>query len=75
MTAPDISKLKIERNPAAAQARPQRRRWVRPVIAGAVLLAIAGIASKQLGGKINVETVTVAQSYPSQSYTLLNATG
>lgn len=75
MTAPDISKLKIERNPAAAQARPQRRRWVRPLIAGAVLLAIAGIASKQLGGKINVETVTVAQSYPSQSYTLLNATG
>lgn len=75
MTAPDISKLKIERNPAAVQARAQRRRWVRPVIAGAVLLAIAGIASKQLGGKISVETVTVAQSYPSQSYTLLNATG
>ncbi|WP_348696876.1 efflux RND transporter periplasmic adaptor subunit [Duganella fentianensis] len=75
MTAPDISKLKIERHPAAAHARPQRRRWVRPVIAGAVLLAIAGIASKQLGGKVSVETVTVAQSYPAQSYTLLNATG
>lgn len=75
MTAPDISKLKIERHPAAAHARPQRRRWIRPVMAGAVLLAIAGIASKQLGGKVSVETVTVAQSYPAQSYTLLNATG
>ncbi|WP_374359887.1 efflux RND transporter periplasmic adaptor subunit [Pseudoduganella danionis] len=75
MTAPDISKLKIERNPAAASARPARRRWVKPVLAGAVLLAVAAIASKQINGRASVETVTVAQSYPSQSYTLLNATG
>jgi multidrug efflux pump subunit AcrA (membrane-fusion protein) len=40
-----------------------------------VLLAVAAIASKQINGRASVETVTVAQSYPSQSYTLLNATG
>jgi pyruvate/2-oxoglutarate dehydrogenase complex dihydrolipoamide acyltransferase (E2) component len=29
----------------------------------------------KVGGKASVETVTVAQAYPSQNYTLLNATG
>ena len=75
MTAPDISKLKIERSATATAMRPKRRRWVKPVITVAVLLAIAGVASKQLGGKASVDTVTVAQAYPSQNYTLLNATG
>lgn len=74
MTAPDISKLKIERSPSAPVQR-RRRRWVKPVIVVAVLLAIAGVASKQMGGRATVETVTVAQAYPSQNYTLLNATG
>lgn len=74
MTAPDISKLKIERSPSATVQR-RRRRWVKPLITVLVLLAIAGVASKQMGGKATVDTVTVAQAYPSQNYTLLNATG
>ncbi|WP_296000569.1 efflux RND transporter periplasmic adaptor subunit [Rugamonas sp.] len=77
MTAPDISKLKIERG-ATAQIpgrRSRRRRWIKIAAAVVALLAIAMVASRQLDGKASVETVTVAQAYPSQNYTLLNATG
>lgn len=77
MTAPDISKLRIERG-ATAQIpgqRSRRRRWVNIVAAIAALVVIGMAASRQLGGRASVETVTVAQAYPSQNYTLLNATG
>ena len=77
MATPDISKLKIERG-AKAQIpgqRSKRRRWVRVALI-VVVIGIGGrVAMGQLAGKPGVETVTVAQSYPSQSYTLLNATG
>ncbi|MFS2134866.1 efflux RND transporter periplasmic adaptor subunit [Duganella sp. Dugasp56] len=77
MATPDISKLKIERG-AQAQApgqRSKRRRWIR-IAAVVVAVGIGGrVAMGQFAGKPSVEIVTVAQSYPSQSYTLLNATG
>ena len=77
MATPDISKLKIERG-AKAQVpgqRSKRRRWIR-IAAVVVAVGIGGkVAMGQFAGKPSVETVTVAQSYPSQSYTLLNATG
>jgi HlyD family secretion protein len=76
VATPDISKLKIERG-AQAQvtgARP-RRRWVRWVVVAVVLVGAASVVSRQLGGTASVETVTVALAYPSQNYTLLNATG
>ena len=78
MTAPDISRLKIERDPAKAPhngPRPRRRRWVKAAVVVAVLAAVAAIAGRQIGGKASVDIVTVAQAYPSQNYTLLNATG
>lgn len=77
MSAPDISRLKIERS-AKAQIpgqRARRRRWIRIAIGAVVLLVAARIASQQLNGKPSVDTVTVAQAYPAQNYTLLNATG
>jgi RND family efflux transporter MFP subunit len=77
VATPDISKLKIERG-AKAQVpgqRSKRRRWIR-IAAVVVAVGIGGkVAMGQFAGKPSVETVTVAQSYPSQSYTLLNATG
>ncbi|MES2348946.1 MAG: efflux RND transporter periplasmic adaptor subunit [Pseudomonadota bacterium] len=77
MATPDISKLKIERG-AQAQVpgqRSKRRRWIRVALI-VVAVGIGGrVAMGQFAGKPSVETVTVAQSYPSQSYTLLNATG
>ena len=78
MATPDISRLKIERDPAKAQQpgqRSRRRRWVKAAVVVAVLAAVAILAGRQIGGKASVETVTVAQAYPSQNYTLLNATG
>lgn len=76
MANPDISKLKIERGPQAqiAGAHP-RRRWLRWVVIGVVALGAVAVVSRQLGGAASVETVTVALAYPSQNYTLLNATG
>jgi RND family efflux transporter MFP subunit len=77
VATPDISKLKIERG-AQAQVpgqRSKRRRWIRVALI-VVAVGIGGrVAMGQFAGKPSVEIVTVAQSYPSQSYTLLNATG
>jgi len=69
----DLTKLKIER-PAGGTLRP-RRRW--PLIVGLVIvvLLIGAFAASRLTGAIAVETATVANAWPSQSYTLLNATG
>lgn len=77
MATPDISKLKIERAPTAQipGQRSRRRRWVKLAL-GAVALAVLAMADgRLLNGKPSVETVTVAQAYPAQNYTLLNATG
>lgn len=72
MPDPDLSRLKIDRGPRAAP--PRRRRWL-PIIVGAVLIAIAAAVAYKLAGPTAVETVTVSTAYPSQNYTLLNATG
>jgi RND family efflux transporter MFP subunit len=69
---PDLSRLKIDRGPHAAP--PRRRRWL-PIIVGVVLLAVAAAVAYKLAGPTAVETVTVSTAYPSQNYTLLNATG
>ncbi|MES2075524.1 MAG: efflux RND transporter periplasmic adaptor subunit [Pseudomonadota bacterium] len=77
MATPDISKLKIERAPTAQipGQRSRRRRWVKLAVGVVVLAVVATAAGRLLNGKPSVETVTVAQAYPAQNYTLLNATG
>ena len=77
MTTPDISRLKIERGtkPQAPGQRSRRRRWARIALVVAVLAIGAAIVAGRFGGKASVDTVTVAQAYPAQNYTLLNATG
>lgn len=57
-----------------APAPRQRRRWVRYAIIALVILAVIGIGAR-LAGPQAVETATVTSAYPSQNYTLLNATG
>jgi len=75
VAAPDISKLKIERgSPSAAPIRrPRRWKWL--IIGAVVLIAIGAVVARGGGGKADVDVVTVAQAWPSQNYTLLNATG
>lgn len=77
MATPDISRLKIDREAKAPTqgSRPKRRRWGRMVLLVlAVALAVAA-AIRVFAGKPAVEVVAVAQTYPAQNYTLLNATG
>ncbi|MGZ9014239.1 MAG: efflux RND transporter periplasmic adaptor subunit [Burkholderiales bacterium] len=75
MAEPDLSKLRIERggSQAPVSARRKRRtwRWVALVAVG-VAIAYFGYAYRPA---VTVETATVAQVYPSQAFTLLNATG
>ncbi len=68
----DLSRLKIDRGPHAAA--PRRRRWLLYVAIAVALAAAAAIAFK-VASPAAVETVTVSSAYPSQNYTLLNATG
>ncbi|WP_342118034.1 efflux RND transporter periplasmic adaptor subunit [Pseudoduganella sp. OTU4001] len=72
MTAPDISKLKIERGATAPLRRPKPWKWL---ALGAVAVGIIAVFAGRGAGKVDVETVTVAHAWPSQEYTLLNATG
>ncbi|MGH8664575.1 MAG: efflux RND transporter periplasmic adaptor subunit [Burkholderiales bacterium] len=73
MAEPDLSKLRIERGAAATRAQ---RRWTRRLAWLLVLVAIAvGAIYWRSTAPLPVETYTVATAYPSQAYTLLNATG
>ncbi len=75
MATPDLSKLTISREQKAFSGRKTgRRKWW---IGAAVLVAIggAGLAWRGGGGTQQVENGVVASAYPSQSITVLNATG
>ena len=75
MAEPDLSKLRIERSGAQshAGARRKRRLWRWSIVA-IVAFVLAYFASAYRPS-VAVETATVTQVYPSQAYTLLNATG
>jgi HlyD family secretion protein len=69
----DLDKLKIDRGPTAVVPR-RRRHWLRYALIVVVILLLIGIGFR-LTGPQAVETATVTSVYPSQSYTMLNATG
>lgn len=50
-------------------------RWARLVIAAVLIAGILFAVASRLDNSFTVETATVATAYPSQNYTLLNATG
>ncbi|MCG2583193.1 efflux RND transporter periplasmic adaptor subunit [Massilia sp. TS11] len=79
MSAPDLNKLSIDRNAKANDALQQRRRKQRvrrAIIAVVILGALGALGARQaMNSKPAVEVATASAAYPSQSYTLLNATG
>jgi len=77
LATPDLSKLKIDRNTSAPAGSPRktRRRWLKIGAAVLILGAVGFAVAKRFGSAPTVETATVAMAYPSQNYTLLNATG
>ena len=75
MSTSDLSKLRIDRTaPAPGSSRGKRGGWK---IALVVILAAlaAAFAWKRFAAAPAVEVVTVVNAYPSQNYTLLNASG
>lgn len=75
MVNEDISGLKIERKKSAGYQGGRKKLFY--ALAGAFIFAIAVVLylSGVFAPSINVEAVTVSQIYPSQSFTLLNASG
>jgi HlyD family secretion protein len=75
---PDISRLKIDREPAGPAATATRLRRRHLVITAIVAAVIAGsvvaIVTKAVSSP-TVETATVTTAHPSQNYTLLISTG
>lgn len=75
MPPTDLSKLKIEKESPSRTSRPRKKRlllWVGGAVALAIVLALL---ANFFAPAVEVETVTVSQVYPSQTFTLLNASG
>ena len=74
----DLTKLRIERKDkpvvGSAGRKPFKRSLVLVAVAIVVLLAYLFFVG-MLGSAVSVDVGTVATFYPSQAYTLLNATG
>lgn len=75
VSEPDLSKLRIDRGATRAASPGGRRRlpWGWIAVAAGVAAVAAYFALHR--SAIAVEATTVMQAYPSQSYTVLNATG
>jgi RND family efflux transporter MFP subunit len=75
MEAGDLSKLKIDKSKVVIRPRKRRKLvyWTLAVIALGilVLLLIKGVFTPS----VQVQVATVSQFYPSQAFTLLNASG
>ena len=73
MPETDLSKLRIERDGPRGNARRPRRAVIWWGLA--LLVAAAAVIYWRAAASIPVELYTVATAYPSQAYTVLNATG
>jgi arylformamidase len=76
LSAPDLSRLSIDRETKSFTPR-KRRRWLNKWTIGAVVLALVGVAfaMRSANAPVAVETATVTTAYPTASFTDLNATG
>ncbi|MEK7196985.1 MAG: efflux RND transporter periplasmic adaptor subunit, partial [Nitrospirota bacterium] len=71
----DLSKLKIDKTESAFHAK-KKKGWFRWVLLAVVLALIVFLYSSGIfTSAINVEVTSVSQVYPSQTFTLLNASG
>lgn len=79
MSGPDLSRLRIDRTgspPGTVRLRSRLRRLLVPALVVAALLAAAAFGYvRARNAPIGVEIASVTLAYPSQGYTVLNATG
>jgi RND family efflux transporter MFP subunit len=75
MANEELSQLKIDKSAGVYQPRKRRRRLY--LVGAAVVLILAGILYMQgvFAPAVQVEAASVTQMYPSQTFTLLNASG
>lgn len=74
----DLSKLSLNKGatPTAALAARRRKKWIKwGVITVLIAAAIGAVAYRSANAPAEVEFATVTTAFPTQSYTLLNATG
>jgi RND family efflux transporter MFP subunit len=76
LSAPDLSKLHIDRNALSAAPR-RRRRWINKWTIGAAVVALIVVVMmvRASNAPPTIETATITMAFPSQSFTVLNATG
>ncbi|KIO49390.1 efflux RND transporter periplasmic adaptor subunit [Nitrosospira sp. NpAV] len=75
MANEDLSRLKIDRSDTASPAGHRKRPRLISVLAIIAALSLLIIFYFHTGTGVEVESGTVTTAYPSQSFTLLNATG
>lgn len=75
MANEDLSRLKIDRNGTAGVTSRKKRPRLIPIFAAAAALILLAVLYLRGSAAIEVESATVTTAYPSQSFTLLNATG
>jgi HlyD family secretion protein len=76
LSTPDLSKLSIDRGSKSFTPR-RRRRWLNTWTIGTLAVGMIGafVAYRGATAPAAVETATVTTAYPTQSITVLNATG
>ena len=75
MADDDLSKLTIDKNPAGRTPRRKRPVLITALLVVGGILVVLLFARKILFPAVTVEAAVVSQVYPSQAFTLLNASG
>jgi RND family efflux transporter MFP subunit len=79
LDTPDLSRLKIDRTKTGYTQARAGGRWRRRLVPATLMVAALVVALvvyfRLAGAPSEVETVSVTMAYPSQSFTVLNATG
>jgi len=75
VSAQDLSKLQIDRG-AKSFGSKRRPRWMKWVAGAAIVAAVAAfLAYRSANAPAVVDVATVTSAFPSQGFTILNATG
>lgn len=74
MAENDLNRLKIEKSSLSGR-RPLHKRRLFWIITIVVVIVALLVATGVLSPRVEVEVATVSQVYPSQAFTLLNASG
>lgn len=75
MATEDLSSLRIEKSALVSRTRHRKRLYW--IVSAVVLVALVAVLLRTgvIGPSISVQAATVTQVYPSQTFTLLNASG